>query len=178
MHQHSDSFLLEKMKEGESLAFDAFFLKYYKLLVANAYFYVRDEQEAKDIVQDFLAEFWHKKLFLRLDEKVKGYLYKSIQNRCFSVQKKQKVEKQQLVDLEHSYSPHEDYSVDHERQLVLLLEAVNHLPRQRKEALSSVYLKEKKYQEAADELGISLNTLKTHLKIGLKHLREKLEKTY
>lgn len=177
MHQYLDSFLLEKMKEGESFAFDAFFIKYYKLLVANAYFYLKDEQEAKDTVQDFLFEFWHKKLFLKLDGKLKGYLYKSIQNRCFSIQKKHKVEKQKLVDLEHTYLPPDDYNMDNERQLVLLLEAVNHLPRQRKEALSRVYLKEKKYQEAADELGISLNTLKTHLKIGLKHLRERLEKT-
>jgi DNA-directed RNA polymerase specialized sigma24 family protein len=38
-----------------------------------------------------------------------------------------------------------------------------------------VFIEEKKYQEAADAMGVSLNTLKTHLKIGIKNLREKLQ---
>ncbi|MBX2923669.1 MAG: sigma-70 family RNA polymerase sigma factor [Chitinophagaceae bacterium] len=178
MHYHPDSFLLEKLKEGDMFAFNAFFIKYYKLLLVTAYFYLKDEQEAKDIVQDFLFEFWHKKFFLKLEGEIKGYLYTSVKNKCLNAQKKNKVERERLVVFEHTYLPSDDYHRDKERQFALLLEAMNHLPRQRREVLYRVYLKEKKYQEAADELGISLNTVKTHLKIGLKHLREKLKKIH
>lgn len=171
-----DSYLLKKLKEGEKSAFDAFFRKYYKLLIANAFFYLKDEQEAKDVVQDFLFDFWDKRLYERLEGDMKGYLYRSVQNRCYNLRKRRILEEREAGFLALETQVSECGAEEHEEELTQLEEAFEKLPQQRKEALMRVYLEEKKYQEAADEIGISLNTLKTHLKIGLKNLREKLKK--
>ena len=48
------------------------------------------------------------------------------------------------------------------------------LPVQRSTAFSLVYLENKKYKEAADEMGISINSVKTHLKLAVKVLQQKL----
>lgn len=176
MHREKDSFLLEKLKGGDREAFDAFFVKYYKLLVANAYFYLKDEQEAKDLVQDFMFDFWHKQLFLRLDGDMKGYLYRSIQHRCFNVQRKKAFEEQEHVFLGREVIDFDESTHGHEQDLIRLQDAMEGLPVQRKEVIQRVYFEEKKYQDAADEMGISLNTFKTHLKFALKNLREKLKK--
>lgn len=173
--QH-DSHLLEKLKEGDKTAFNTFFRKNYKLLVANALFFTRDEQEAKDIVQDFFIEFWHKKLYLRLEGDIKGYLYTSVQHRCFNLQRKKIPDQQGTRLLAYDEAEPNDSREEEEETLARLQEAVNDLPPQRREVLKRIYFEEKKYQDAADEIGISLNTLKTHLKIGLKNLREKLKK--
>ena len=42
---------------------------------------------------------------------------------------------------------------------------------QKRVAIQMVYMKGKRYQDAADEMGISINSFKTHLKSGLKILR-------
>ncbi len=172
--QH-DSHLLEKLKEGDKDAYNAFFRKYYKLLVANALFFTRDEQEAKDIVQDFLFEFWHKKLYLRLEGDFKGYLYRSVQNKCFNLQRRKASDQHEARLSTYDEAEPDDVNEEEER-FVRLQEALDDLPPQRREVLQRIYFEEKKYQDAADEIGISLNTLKTHLKIGLKNLREKLKK--
>jgi RNA polymerase sigma-70 factor (family 1) len=169
-----DCDLLERLKEGDKEAFDAFFKKYYKLLFANALFYVRDEQEAKDIVQEFFFEFWEKKLFLRLNGDMKGYLYRSVQHRCYNSQRNKSTLQQNSLISEYYESNHGDTD-EKEELFVQMLAALNDLPPQRREVLTRIYLENKKYQDAADEIGITLNTLKTHLKIGLKNLREKLK---
>jgi RNA polymerase sigma-70 factor (ECF subfamily) len=47
------------------------------------------------------------------------------------------------------------------------------LPVQRLEAFNLVYIENKKYQQAAGEMGISINSIKTHLKLAVKTLRKR-----
>lgn len=155
-------------------AFDTLFVKYYKLMVANCYFFLRDEQEAKDLVQVFFSEIWEKRLYLNMEGDIKGYLYRSIQNRCLNLQRKQTTEqkKQELfIQAEREIVPENKWT---ENQYKQLQDALEDMPMQRREALRMIYFEDKKYHDAANEMGISINSLKTHLKIGLRNLREKL----
>jgi RNA polymerase sigma-70 factor (family 1) len=168
--------LLALLKDGDIKAFDSLFLKYYKLLCANAYSLLRDEQEAKDIVQLFFVEMWEKKLFIGLEGDIKGYLYRSVQNRCLNEQRKQLSEQKKQEMFMQSRDTYETEEQWMEREPVNLQDALLTMPVQRREALQLVYLQNKKYRDAADVMGISINYLKRHLKIGLRVLREKLNK--
>ncbi len=176
MNLESDVHLLNRLKRGDFKAYDTIFLKYYKLLCLNALFYLKDEEEAKDLVQIFFLEFWEKKMYTKLEGEIKGYLYRSIQNRCLNYIRSQELvqKKQAQIDIEE-----EGYELEknfvRENLYVALEKAIHDLPFQRREALKMVYLENKRYQEAADLMGISINSLKTHLKIGLKNLREKMK---
>ena len=174
MNHQPDEQLLQQLKGGQSQAYDAIFLKYYKLLCVNAYFYLHDEQDAKDLVQAFFLEMWERQIYMRLNGDIKGYHYRSVQNRCLNhIKKKETLEKRQEV---YHLSEHAlcDTGEDMEHTYAKLDNALGGLPNQRKEAVKLVYLQNKKYQDAADIMGISINSLKTHLKIGLKNLREAL----
>lgn len=54
--------------------------------------------------------------------------------------------------------------------------AINSLPKECQTVFLKSRMENKKNQEIADELGISINTVKYHLKNALKFLRERLEK--
>jgi len=54
----------------------------------------------------------------------------------------------------------------------LLLEKLQKLPHQELQVVRAVIMENKKYKEAAEELHISVNTLKTHLTRALKQLRK------
>lgn len=53
-----------------------------------------------------------------------------------------------------------------------IMEELEKLPKQELSAVQAVILENKKYKEAAEELNISVNTLKTHLSRALKRLRK------
>lgn len=176
MDLNSDVALLAKIKQGSSVAFDAIFRKYYKMLCLNAFFYLKDEDEAKDLVQTFFFEFWEKKLFIKLEGEIKGYLYRSVQNRCLNYIRNQEIiqRKQSEIETREETCDFEN-SLVRENLYVALEKSLHDLPFQRREALKMVYFENKRYQEAADSMGISINSLKTHLKIGLKNLRDRMK---
>jgi len=176
MDLNSDVALLAKIKQGSSVAFDAIFRKYYKMLCLNAFFYLKDEDEAKDLVQTFFFEFWEKKLFIKLEGEIKGYLYRSVQNRCLNYIRNQEIIQRKQSEIEAREETYDfENSLVRENLYVALEKSLHDLPFQRREALKMVYFENKKYQEAADSMGISINSLKTHLKIGLKNLRDRMK---
>lgn len=178
MIPHSDKELLNQLATGDLKAYDTIFLKYYRLLCINAFFFLKDEQEAKDLVQVFFVDFWEKGLYKKMDGDVKGYLYQSVRNRCLNVLRKRISDgkKQSLFERNHQldvYHPEDHNRID--QTYTYIREALFDLPKQRREALQIVYLEDKKYIEAAAQMGISINSLKTHLKFGLKSLRDQIK---
>lgn len=172
MQQQQDLQIVEQLKNGDLSAFDSLFVKYYKLLCVNAYFFLRDEQEAKDLVQTFFLDIWEKKLYLQFHDEIKGYLYRAVKNRCLNEISKQKTRDKShkaFADLQDgNSSPHDEKPPDFYGQIQNTLEG---MAGQKKVAIQMVYVKGKRYQEAAKEMGISINSFKTHLKSGLKILR-------
>ena len=172
MNHSSDIELVQRLKEGDATAYDALFMKYHKLLCLNAYWFLRDEAEANDLVQSFFLDIWDKKLYLQFDGDVRGYLHQAIKNRCLTLLKKQKAEREKQAAFtqlqEETCISNPEISPDYYKQV---LTVINDMAIQKRSAIQMVYIQGKRYQEAADEMGISINSFKTHLKRGLKVLR-------
>lgn len=166
--------LAERLKKGDLTAFDILYEKYFKLLSVSAFYYLQDENEALDTTQNLFLDIWEKKLYQNFHEDVKGYLFLAIRNRCFNAIKAKKRQMGHASDYqrlqsadrieENTESPDQYYAY-HLKQLL------DGLKGQRKKALDLVYFQQKKYSEAAEEMGIGINSLKTHLKSALKVLR-------
>ncbi|GAA4780105.1 RNA polymerase sigma-70 factor [Olivibacter ginsenosidimutans] len=176
MNQSLDAQLLAQLKQGKAAAYDALFLKYYKMLCVHAYFYLAEEEEAKELVQQFFVAFWEKGMYHHLEGDIKGYLYQAIKHKCLNRLRKWENEQKlaERVRAETIAAEEEDREVV-ENLYYLLEQALHDLPMQRREALTMVYIQDKRYRDVAQEMGISINSLKTHLKLGLKNLRERLK---
>lgn len=74
---------------------------------------------------------------------------------------------------EESYSPIDDFYDEEEllQKRSQLLAELKKLPEQEYNVLVKIVLEDKKYKEVAEELHISVNTVKTHLSRALKMLR-------
>lgn len=64
---------------------------------------------------------------------------------------------------------------DEGEKIVRLREKMKELPEKQREVLTLCFMQGKSYQEVADGLGVSVNTVKTHIKRGLKFLRDELQ---
>lgn len=175
MQYRDDIAILNALKQGDYSAYDQLFKKYYKLLLANAYLVLQDEQSADDVVQVFFIDIWEKKLYLKMEGEIKGYLFRSVYNRSLNHAKQRSGEQQRKLNYQRDQQEQEDGHADRTDIQQQLQHALKDFPGQRRQAFTLVYLEDKKYQEAADEMSVSVNSLKTHLKIALKIVRERLK---
>ncbi|NII25942.1 sigma-70 family RNA polymerase sigma factor [Pseudoflavitalea sp. X16] len=176
MYCQQDIELVQRLKEHDLAAYDIIYLKYYKLLCVNAYFFLKNEQESKDLVQNLFLDIWEKKLYLQFHEDLKGYLYRAIKNRCLNqlekLQTQQKAKKGYAGLQEAEERQYAEIQPEYGQQLTTALE---NMPAQKKTAIQIVYLHGKRYQEAAADMGISINSLKTHIRTGLNFLRTEIK---
>jgi RNA polymerase sigma-70 factor (ECF subfamily) len=171
-----DQILLDQLKGGDSAAYELIFKKYYKVLSVKAYFMLEDDMEAEDLVQNLFISIWQKELFLGINTSVKAYLLRSVHNRCLTVLRDRKVAVRKL----NEYTVQQHQQAEKEQEMLPQKEEdeveriVEELPFQRQKAFKLVYLEDKKYKEAAQEMGLSVNSVKTHLKLAVRALQKKL----
>lgn len=168
-----DKNLIARLNQGDLSAFDELYLKYFKLLCVSAYFHLKDEQEAKDLVQNLFLDIWDRELFVNFNDEIKAYLLRAVRNRSLNRIRMQRCQQKDhsgyLIWQENGMEELDQSGpVSDEEQLHIVLKDI---PCRKKEAINMVYFEGKKYSDAADNMKISVNSLKTHLRTGLNLLR-------
>ena len=170
--------LLADLQSGHAAAFEQVFKLFYKPLRIQAFLIVKDEEEAEDQVQQLFLDLWNKKLYRNVQQSLKAYLHTAIRNRCFNYLTRAS----QINKVWNEYAGRFDLTIPAgEKEPVLmpyLLKVLKELPAQRYTAFNLVHMEDKKYHEAAREMGISINSLKSHLKLAVKFLRIRLKDYY
>ena len=82
--------LSRRQQLTEEQAFELIFRKYYVRLCGFANKFIANAAEAEEIVQEVFLNIWAKKDRLKLDDEIKPYLFKSVQNLCFNFIEHQK----------------------------------------------------------------------------------------
>jgi RNA polymerase sigma factor (sigma-70 family) len=100
-----------------------------------------------------------------------------VRNKCINATKKNKSIRQKQQLYQGAYQWECAPAWIEQRELAAKIDRVlKEFPEQRLKAFTLVYIEKKRYQEAADEMGLSINSIKTHLKLAIQVLRIKLEK--
>jgi len=174
--QEEDQILLEELTKGDKSAHERVFKKYYRALALKAFLILDDQMEAEDLVQNLFVEMWQKNHYQSVKSSLKAYFFRSVQNQCLMVLRSRKSAQRRMDIYTQSFVTEvEDESVaveDHQEKEVQM--AFSELSTQRQRAFKLVHIDNKKYQEAAEEMGVSINSVKTHLKLAIKVLQRKL----
>jgi len=171
----TDQILLNDLKNGKKTAYEQVFKKYYKSLSLKAYMMLEDEMEAEDLIQNLFISMWQKSHYHSVNSSLKAYLFRAVHNQCLMALRTRKVIQQKMdeyterINLEKDIEQSEQTGSENTINL-----ALNELPAQRQKAFKLVYTENKKYQDAANEMRLSVNSIKTHLKLAVKMLQEKL----
>lgn len=154
--------------EGMRLLFD----KYYRALVLYADHNVADLQVSEDIVQEFLMRLWETGYLSNVtDTTLKSYLFVSVRNACYTYVHKKDILRDGIEVMEADVA--EDAVINLNQQIVSrVMSVIEHLPQQTRLVLECVLINDRKYKEAAKELNVSVNTVKTLLKRGMNVIRE------
>lgn len=177
MDIYKDDEILSMLKNGSLVAYELLFKRYYALLCLQAAVILKDTTKAEDLTEEFFIDFWEKKIYRRIDHSLKSYLCMSIRNRCLTKiekDKKQRAKTEEYTRYKSELLKKQENSSSDNDRLHHLNRLLTKFPSQRLKAFTLVYLEKKKYREAADEMGVSVNSLKTHLRIGLEYLRQQM----
>lgn len=172
-----DLLILEKLKVGDSSAYKELFDLYYMPLSIYSLKYCDSFELAEDIVQDLFIKFWDEKIYLKLDETISPYLFKSVKNNTLQAAKKQnKYFFEEIEDQINVLMDEENLDMEFlEQEKKKLYEEIEALPLKSREVFKAIVLENLKYKEVALELGVSVNTVKTHYSRALKQLRNSLD---
>jgi RNA polymerase sigma-70 factor (ECF subfamily) len=83
--------LMDLLKSSDHAAFTEIFHRYSSLLYSHAYNKLRNETEARDVVQEIFVLLWAKREELDLKTNLPGYLYTAVRNNIFNMLKHKKI---------------------------------------------------------------------------------------
>ena len=172
-----DLILLYK-KEKSNLIMDNIYKRYGNLLLAIAIKYIRNREEAQDIVMN---------LFEKLGDKIakhdiqnfKSWLHSTLKNECLMhLRKMKKINSTTTIEnLENVVSEldSEEFYQTKEKVFNQLESSLAELKNEQRKSVELFYLENKSYVEIAEILNISLNNVKSAIQNGKRMLKLKME---
>ena len=172
----TDGELLERLRNGDTTAFDSIFRTWYGPLVGTAERMLRDRAVAEEIVQDVMLELWRRRETLAVDGSAQAYLFQATRNRVLNHLRHLKIEQRSEPELrgDSSSTPQADAEVTQEELGIAVQDAVRSLPDRCREVFELSRVHGLKYAEIARTLGISVKTVEAQMGKALRTLRERL----
>lgn len=173
----SDAELVAYLRNGDDNAFTELYNRYKGILHVHAYKKLGDFEEAKDVLQDMFSWIWNNRESIPHTQNVAGYLYTITRNKILNVIAHKKIVSKYTASFDNFMEQGvfiTDLAV-REKELADMIEReINALPSKTREVFILSRQLNLSYKEISDQLDITENTVKYHIKGALKALRVKL----
>lgn len=165
-------------KEKKYKDFEALFRANYTRLYFYAFNLVNDQECAEDIVGDTFSYLWENYDTVVGDVSPLPLLYSLVRNSCIDHLRHCDVKSRYASNISQNAKQWEENSDDeeHQERISQVMSAINQLPPQTRKVFEACFLHGKKYKEVAEEMGITVNTVKTLISRALSFVRNKTEK--
>ncbi len=184
MHKE-DNHIVEKIRFRDEDAFKYIFTSYYKPLCYYAKEFVKDGDIAEEIVSGIIYKLWENADRIIISTSLRAYLFKSVNNSCLNYIKHQKVEGKYKDYLRHhltEFNLTQPLSTNYPVANLVCQEledkinsTLESLPKQCREVFLLSRFEEMQYDQIAEKLKISNNTVKTQIKRALEKFRKNLK---
>lgn len=174
---HEQTVLL-KLQQGDSDAFLALYNHYHSALYHYILRFVKSPAIAEDVLQDVFLKIWEIKNRINPELSFKAYLYRICRNSVFKLLKKMAVDENLRVEVMQQLTQSvadADLKLLWQQYESILQTAINNLSPQRQKVFRLCREEGKTYEQVANELGISRNTVKEHMVLAMKLIKEHFE---
>jgi RNA polymerase sigma-70 factor (ECF subfamily) len=166
--QYTEKALLIKVAGGDQYAFRELYLHWHQVLAGYIYRITESKSLTEEIVQDAFLKIWMARETLAEIDNFKHFLLVVSRNQAFDVLKKQLKEQENRRAWEKSNSD-QTYNEQAESGTFsssVIDAAIDQLPPRRKEVWLLSRHERLRHKEIAERLGISPESVKTHLKLA------------
>lgn len=168
------------IQESNKEAYEELYLSFYPGLLQFAFHKIGNLESAEDIVQDVLLQLWNRRSRIVLIENLNSYLLKAVKYKILDNISCQRYKDIYLKSLEHAMMPYQentDFKARESSFKSLIDAEIDKLPPRMKESFLLSRNAGLSHQEIANQLGISIHTVSTNIKLALKILKIKLLNT-
>lgn len=169
--------IFRKMQQGDTSALEYFFQEYTELLYYRALGYVKEPLVAEDIVQEVFIRFWDNRKKIEISTSVPAYLTRAVINSCKNHLEHMSV--RQKYEQDYQAGNNEEDAVYDVGELEELRKRLNifleSLPDKCREIFILACMEGLKYREVAERLDVSVNTVKTQVKVAYSKLRTEFD---
>ena len=175
----SDQDLLERYYKSDDQQWIGILLERYTMLLLGVCMkYLKNEEEAKDAVQQIFLKVLTEVSKYKIDY-FKSWLYMVAKNHCLmklrGQQGKYIKELKEEALIEH-YETDKTELLANEKTYSLLEQSIEELSEEQKQCVTLFYLKKNSYQQITQTTGFSLMQVKSYIQNGKRNLRMLLEK--
>lgn len=169
--------LFEKIKNGDKQAFELLFKTYYRQLMLFAAKYLRNIEEAEEVVQNVFVCFWEKAETADINISLKSYLYRWTANDCLNKIKHQKIKDKYAKFAAESLSENLNYNTELSEPDIMenIKKAVDTLPDRCKTIFIKSRFEGKRNAQIALEMEISEKTVENQITIAIKKIKQELK---
>jgi len=174
-----DAELMRGIRQKNKESFEQLYKLYYKKNYLLAYKYLRNQEQAEEIVHDVFLKLWNNGREISIKQSLGAYLSRSIINGSLNLIKQQQRLDAHVESFRYAIDEAEELNDDAqilEDKLQRLEQAIETLPPQCKKVLMMSKFDHCKQQEIADALNISVKTVKNHLTLGYEKIRMLMKK--
>ena len=164
-------------QRGEEKGFTYFFNALYPALLYYAFRILGDKPTAEDVVEESFIKIWERHSTFTHPKVIKAWLYTTVRNGCLNrLQQQQRAinQQDQLAKLSEgeyeSFALHEIIRAEVIRELH---ENIESLPTACRQIFKMLYIQGKTVREIAEELKLSISTIKNQKARGLGLLRKR-----
>ena len=164
-----DSQLVPRLQQGEEEAFRQVYTTHFPKLYRYALTFTHSHEVAEEIVQEVFMTLWRKRQAINPAQSLNHYLYTLTKHRCFrflqQTARQASLRRELALRLEKSCCSTEN-EVIYNQYYAIAQEAIRQLPPRRQRIYQMARLEGLPLREIAQQLGISLSTVKNQLLIA------------
>lgn len=178
----NEDLLLDGLIKGDSQAFEKIYHQYIRELYLISMGYLNNGSDADDVVQEAFIYLWNNRHTLKPNSNIRAYLRKIVKNASLNSIRNRKIkEKHKNIFFETrsqhdttvlNQKEHEEQSNAFESKLKLVRTRLEQLPKGCKKAFIMSVIDGLTYKEVSSDLGVSVNTVKTQVRIAYRRIRE------
>ncbi len=173
-----ESALVAELRTGSEPAFETLYRHYAPQLYRNMLKLVRDEETARELLQELFLTVWQRRQSLDPERSFAAYLFTVARNRVYDTLRHQQTARLALAQLgserEEAYV-HVEESLQYRETLRRVQRAVEQLPPRRREVFTYCKLEGKPYEEVAALMGITVSAVNAHVVKATKAIRAHLD---
>lgn len=172
-----DKTVIRKLIAGDVKAFEQLYREFSRCMYLSALGLWRDPQVAQDAVQESFIYLWNHRRQIDAAQSIEGYLHTSVRHYILNYIRHQKIrhnrEEEIMREQEFLNDPEEE---DLTSRIELVRDLLATLPENCRKIFVMSVVEGMSYADTADKLGISVNTVKSQVKIAYRKIKSIVQK--
>lgn len=176
----ADQKTIQEFIAGDVKAFERLFKEYARAMQLTALGFLRDADVAEDAVQESFVYLWNHRGEIKPELSLEGYLHTSVRHYMLNYIRHQNIRlshEEEIIREQEWWGQSGEELEETEAKIKAIRAVVDTLPESCRKIFVMAVIEGMSYGDTAEKLGVSVNTVKSQVKIAYKKLKSTVQES-